>query len=127
MEGEIGPAMFEHACKLGHEGIVSRHRDRAYRAGRSANWIKIKDPASTANGARGRRLIVRSIHHEADASEASLLRMPFQCIPDFKIMPNTLTTITGNTSHRGSFLMDAIGPNTTTTTSRPIQNNAIPI
>jgi hypothetical protein len=33
MQGEIGP-VFEHACKLGLEGIVSKHRDRAYRAGR---------------------------------------------------------------------------------------------
>jgi ATP-dependent DNA ligase len=48
MEGEVGPAMFEHACKLGLEGIVSKHRDRAYRAGRSSNWIKIKNPASPA-------------------------------------------------------------------------------
>jgi ATP-dependent DNA ligase len=24
--------IFEHACKLGLEGIVSEHRDRAYRA-----------------------------------------------------------------------------------------------
>jgi bifunctional non-homologous end joining protein LigD len=32
--------MFEHACKLGLEGIVSQHGDRAYRAGRSPHWIK---------------------------------------------------------------------------------------
>ena len=48
IKGDIGPAMFEHACKLGLEGIVSKHRDRAYRAGRSSNWIKIKNPASPA-------------------------------------------------------------------------------
>jgi hypothetical protein len=29
MQGEIGAAMFEHACKLGVEGIVSKHRDCA--------------------------------------------------------------------------------------------------
>ena len=28
------------------EDIVSKHRDRAYRAGRSTNWIKFKNPAS---------------------------------------------------------------------------------
>jgi bifunctional non-homologous end joining protein LigD len=39
MEGEIGVAMFEHACKLGLEAIVSKHRDRAYRAGRSVNQL----------------------------------------------------------------------------------------
>ena len=44
LAGDIGPMMFEHACKLGLEGIVSKHRDRAYRAGRSTNWIKIKEP-----------------------------------------------------------------------------------
>ena len=30
MEGDIGTSMFEHACKMGLEGIVSKHRDRAY-------------------------------------------------------------------------------------------------
>ena len=55
MQGDIGAAMFDHACKLGLEGIVSKHRDRAYRAGRSTNWIKIKNPASPAmlRGAEG--------------------------------------------------------------------------
>ena len=48
LAGEIGPAMFRHACKLGLEGIVSKHRDRAYRAGRSTNWIKVKNPSSPA-------------------------------------------------------------------------------
>jgi ATP-dependent DNA ligase len=48
MAGEIGPEMFEHACKLGLEGIVSKHRDRAYRAGPCAHWIKIKNPNSPA-------------------------------------------------------------------------------
>jgi ATP-dependent DNA ligase len=43
MEGEIGPAMFEHACKLGLEGIVSKHRYRGYRAGPCAHWIKVKN------------------------------------------------------------------------------------
>ena len=37
MEGDIGAAMFEHACKLGLEGIVSKHRDRSFRAGRCAH------------------------------------------------------------------------------------------
>jgi bifunctional non-homologous end joining protein LigD len=40
--------MFEHACKLGLEGIVSKHRDRAYRAGPSPHWIKVKNPTSPA-------------------------------------------------------------------------------
>jgi hypothetical protein len=28
--------------------LVSKHRDRAYRAGRSLHWIKVKNPASPA-------------------------------------------------------------------------------
>jgi bifunctional non-homologous end joining protein LigD len=48
MEGEIGPAMFEHACNLGLEGIVSKHRYRSYRAGPCAHWVKVKNPASPA-------------------------------------------------------------------------------
>jgi len=34
--------MFEHAGKLGLEGIVSKHGDRAYRAGRSSTGSKSK-------------------------------------------------------------------------------------
>jgi bifunctional non-homologous end joining protein LigD len=40
--------MFEHACKLGLEGIVSKRRDSRYRSGRSKDWIKVKNPNSAA-------------------------------------------------------------------------------
>ena len=30
-QGEIGPDLFRHACLLGLEGLVSKHRDRPYR------------------------------------------------------------------------------------------------
>jgi ATP-dependent DNA ligase len=26
------------------EGLVSKHRDRAYRGGKSPNWVKVKNP-----------------------------------------------------------------------------------
>jgi len=42
-QGEIGPDLYRHACLLGLEGLVSKHRDRPYRAGRSPHWIKIKN------------------------------------------------------------------------------------
>ena len=42
-QGEIGPDLFRHACLMGLEGLVSKHRDRPYRAGRSPHWIKIKN------------------------------------------------------------------------------------
>jgi bifunctional non-homologous end joining protein LigD len=29
--GAIGPALFKQACKMGLEGIVSKHRERGYR------------------------------------------------------------------------------------------------
>jgi hypothetical protein len=37
-------AMFHHACAMGLEGIVAKRRDRPCRSGRSADWIKIKNP-----------------------------------------------------------------------------------
>jgi bifunctional non-homologous end joining protein LigD len=41
---EGGAEMFEHACRLGLEGIVSKHRDGRYRSGRSRGWLKVKNP-----------------------------------------------------------------------------------
>jgi ATP-dependent DNA ligase len=43
-----GERMFEHACKLGLEGIVSKRRDGPYRSGRSKTWLKVKNPDSPA-------------------------------------------------------------------------------
>ena len=34
-QGEIGPDLFRHACLMGLEGLVSKHRERPYRGGRS--------------------------------------------------------------------------------------------
>jgi hypothetical protein len=42
-EGEIGPDLFRAACDMGLEGLVSKHRDRPYQAGRSKHWVKIKN------------------------------------------------------------------------------------
>jgi bifunctional non-homologous end joining protein LigD len=43
-----GATVFEHACKLGLEGIVSKRRYFPYRSGRTKSWIKIKNPNSLA-------------------------------------------------------------------------------
>jgi bifunctional non-homologous end joining protein LigD len=43
-----GSIVFYHACKLGCEGIVSKRLGSQYRSGRSADWIKVKNPASPA-------------------------------------------------------------------------------
>jgi bifunctional non-homologous end joining protein LigD len=41
--GEIGPDLFRAACNMGLEGMVSKLADRPYRAGRSKDWIKVKN------------------------------------------------------------------------------------
>ena len=40
-----GVKMFEHVCRLGLEGIVSKRIDLRYQAGRSKSWIKVKNTA----------------------------------------------------------------------------------
>jgi bifunctional non-homologous end joining protein LigD len=37
-----GQRVFEHACKLGLEGVVAKRRDAPYRSGRQESWIKLK-------------------------------------------------------------------------------------
>ncbi len=41
-EGD-GHILFEHACKLGCEGIVSKRLGSSYRSGRSPHWLKVKN------------------------------------------------------------------------------------
>jgi ATP-dependent DNA ligase len=41
--GEIGPALFDAACRMRLEGIVSKHRERPYRVGRCDDWQKVKN------------------------------------------------------------------------------------
>ena len=40
--------VFEHACKHGVEGIVSKRKDSRYVSGRSPYWLKMKNPTSEA-------------------------------------------------------------------------------
>ena len=46
--GAIGPRLFEQACLLALEGIVSKHRESVYKAGPSRHWVKVKNPKSPA-------------------------------------------------------------------------------
>jgi ATP-dependent DNA ligase len=48
MEEEDGPLVFRHACKLGLESIVSKHKDSRYHSGRSRYWIETKNQLSPA-------------------------------------------------------------------------------
>jgi bifunctional non-homologous end joining protein LigD len=50
--GEIGPGLFEAACRMGLEGLVSKHRERRYRP-RTCDWVKVKNrqhPAFRGHG-----------------------------------------------------------------------------
>jgi hypothetical protein len=43
-----GAAIFQQACKMGLEGIVSKRLSAPYRSGRSPDWIMVKNPYSPA-------------------------------------------------------------------------------
>jgi ATP-dependent DNA ligase len=47
-QGEIGPDLFRKAYEFGLEGLVSKRRDRPYRAGRQKHWIKVKNRSHPA-------------------------------------------------------------------------------
>lgn len=40
--------VFQHACKMGLEGIVSKRLGSSYRSGRSRDWLKMKNPQAPA-------------------------------------------------------------------------------
>ena len=43
-----GATVFQHACSLGLEGIVSKRKGSRYNSGRSPYWLKLKNPDSPA-------------------------------------------------------------------------------
>jgi bifunctional non-homologous end joining protein LigD len=43
-----GDIVFQHACRMGLEGIVSKRLGLRYLSGRSEDRLKFKNPASTA-------------------------------------------------------------------------------
>jgi ATP-dependent DNA ligase len=48
LDFDEGATVFQHACKMGLEGIVSKRKDSPYRSGRSKDWLKMKNPACEA-------------------------------------------------------------------------------
>jgi hypothetical protein len=44
----IGAVIFQQACRMGLEGIVSKRLSAPYRSGPSRDWIKVKNPHSPA-------------------------------------------------------------------------------
>ena len=47
--------MFQHACKMGLEGIVSKRLGSRYRSGRSPDWLKFKNRQRQPSAERRRR------------------------------------------------------------------------
>jgi ATP-dependent DNA ligase len=43
-----GELVFEQACRMGLEGIVSKRLSKPYQSGRSGHWLKVKNPDSPA-------------------------------------------------------------------------------
>jgi ATP-dependent DNA ligase len=48
LEHEDGQLVFAYACRMGLEGIVSKRKGSAYRSGRTADWLKAKNPSAPA-------------------------------------------------------------------------------
>jgi ATP-dependent DNA ligase len=45
---EDGATIFQQACRMGLEGIVSKRLSAPDRSGRTRDWIKVKNPDSPA-------------------------------------------------------------------------------
>jgi bifunctional non-homologous end joining protein LigD len=48
LDHDCGLTIFQHACKMGLEGIVSKRLGSRYRSGRSPDWLKFKNPEALA-------------------------------------------------------------------------------
>jgi ATP-dependent DNA ligase len=48
LELDDGALIYEHACAIGCEGIVSKRVGSRYVSGRSRDWIKVKNPSAPA-------------------------------------------------------------------------------
>ena len=48
LEHDCGLTVFQYACQLGCEGIVSKRLGSRYRSGRSPDWLKFKNPNAPA-------------------------------------------------------------------------------
>jgi bifunctional non-homologous end joining protein LigD len=48
MEHPEAAVVFQHACKMGLEGLVSKRLGSRYRSGRCPDWLNSKNPAAPA-------------------------------------------------------------------------------
>jgi bifunctional non-homologous end joining protein LigD len=63
-----GGLVYEHACKMGLEGIVAKRLDLPYRSGRSRCWIKIRNPKAPAMLRIERELLTGTIRKASPLS-----------------------------------------------------------
>jgi len=47
MEHPEAAVVFQHACKMGLEGLVSKRLGSRFRSGRCLDWLKFKESGST--------------------------------------------------------------------------------
>ena len=82
LEHNCGLTVFQHACKMGLEGIVSKRLGSRYGSGRSADWLRLKNPAWEA--VRRRRRIAQNERRQRLESVGSILpqasRYVIQCL-----------------------------------------------
>jgi bifunctional non-homologous end joining protein LigD len=69
-QGEIGPELFRAACNMGLEGILSKHKDRPYRAGRSTHWTNVN---VTGDEPAGGYVRMKSVWMYVDAGRPLLI------------------------------------------------------
>jgi bifunctional non-homologous end joining protein LigD len=62
LEHPDGAEVFQHACKMELEGIVSKRLGSRYRSGRSPDWLKFKNPQAPA--------VTREAEEDTGADEA---------------------------------------------------------
>jgi bifunctional non-homologous end joining protein LigD len=48
LQHDCGLTVFQRACKMGGEGIVSKRLGSPYRLGQSPEWLKFKNPEARA-------------------------------------------------------------------------------
>jgi hypothetical protein len=72
-QGEIGPDLFRAACNFGLEGLVSKRRDRPYRAG--GQWIDVPDDAVVTVPNRAGRTMVWPMPPDYEAADAKSPRI----------------------------------------------------
>jgi len=77
-----GPTVFEHVCRMGLEGIVSKRTDAPYRSGRSRTWLKSKNPASAAVRRGRQESVTKSPDQSLYLSFGSPVRMRLGGVED---------------------------------------------